>query len=165
MDSTGCVPQDPLKHPGVHFPPPLIFLLGIGGGLLCNKWWPLPLLPPQWRAVEVVGGWASIAFWAAIAAWSMVLFARQGTAIYPNSPATKLVTWGPYRFSRNPMYVAFSVLYFGLSMMVSTAWPLLFQPIVWVLLYFFVIRREERYLASAFGAEYEAYRARVRRWL
>jgi protein-S-isoprenylcysteine O-methyltransferase Ste14 len=75
------------------------------------------------------------------------------------------VTGGPYRRTRNPMYVAMTLLYLGASLLMNGLWPLLALPVVLAALTFAVIRREERYLSSAFGAEYDAYRRRVRRWL
>jgi len=83
----------------------------------------------------------------------------------PNRPATRLVTWGPYRLSRNPMYLALSILYLGVSILVNTSWPVFFLPVALASLYLLVIRREERYLSAAFGREYELYRSTVRRWL
>ncbi|NKB71736.1 MAG: isoprenylcysteine carboxylmethyltransferase family protein [Candidatus Latescibacteria bacterium] len=152
-------------HPGVHFPPPLLFVVPLGIGWQCNKWLPLALLPELWRAGQVMAGWGLIVVAGLLAGWAMVTFALRRTAIFPNRPATALVTWGPFRYSRNPMYIAMSVLYIGVSMLINTAWALFFLPGVWAALYYLVIRREERYLTSAFGAEYDAYRARVRRWV
>ena len=72
---------------------------------------------------------------------------------------------GPYRLSRNPMYVALSLLYVSLAALVNVAWPLVLWPAVVASLSSFVIRREERYLSGAFGAESADYRRRVARWL
>jgi protein-S-isoprenylcysteine O-methyltransferase Ste14 len=76
-----------------------------------------------------------------------------------------LVTSGPYRFSRNPMYVGLSALYLGLALLFNVAWPLALFPVVVMALFRLVIRREERYLAEAFGETYALYAQRVRRWL
>ena len=80
-------------------------------------------------------GWVLVALWAALSAWAMVTFLRERTPVFPNRPARRLVTWGPYRFSRNPMYLSLSVLYLGVSVLVNTIWPLLLLPMVWVALY------------------------------
>ena len=152
-------------NPGVRFPPPLLFVVALGLGVACHKWFPLSLAPPRLRPVGVLGGWSLVAIWVVFMGWAMLTFVRQRTSIVPSRPANALVTWGPYRLSRNPMYVALSVGYVGASMLVNALWPVLFLPAVWALLYLLVIRREERYLAAAFGDEYESYRARVRRWL
>lgn len=152
-------------HAGIHFPPPLLFVAGLAAGFFCQRWRPLQLAPPGVRPAGVVVGWLLVAASGLLAAWAMTTFARQGTAIYPNRPATVLVTVGPYRHSRNPMYVALSLLYLGVSVLIDSTWPVLFLPAVWASLSFLVVRREERYLAAAFGDAYHAYRKRVRRWL
>lgn len=152
-------------HPGVHFPPPLLYTVGLGAGVLLHGWIPLHLVPSRWRVVGVLMGWLLIGFWAGLSGWAMVTFLQQRTSIFPNRPARLLVTWGPYGFSRNPMYLALSALHVGVSILLNTAWPLLFLPAVWASLYVLVIHREERYLAAAFGGQYESYCGRVRRWL
>jgi len=75
------------------------------------------------------------------------------------------VTTGPFRWSRNPLYLAILIIYVGTTLVVDALWPfVLLVPLI-ALLEWGVIRREERYLARTFGEPYEAYRARVRRWL
>jgi protein-S-isoprenylcysteine O-methyltransferase Ste14 len=91
-------------------------------------------------------------------------FARARTAIYPNQPARALVTTGPYRFSRNPMYLGLTAAYFGLALVLNWAWPLVLLPVVLGALSALVIDREERHLASSFGTAYTEYRRHVRRW-
>lgn len=92
-------------------------------------------------------------------------FRRIGTAVEPWKPSTALATGGLYRLSRNPIYLGFAITYVGLAVaMDSVLVLLLLIPCLWVVDRF-VIRREERYLSARFGPEYEAYRARVRRWL
>ncbi|WP_298743776.1 isoprenylcysteine carboxylmethyltransferase family protein, partial [uncultured Brevundimonas sp.] len=92
-------------------------------------------------------------------------FRRLGTAVQPWKPTTVLATGGLYRFSRNPIYLGFAITYAGLAVaMDSVLVLLLLIPCLWVIDRF-VIQREERYLSAKFGAGYDAYRARVRRWL
>ncbi len=153
------------RDPGVRFPPPLLFIAALGAGILLHQWFPLQILPSQWRFVGLLLGWLLVGCAAGLSGWAMTTFLRGRTSIRPDRPASKLVTWGPYRLSRNPMYIALSSLHLGVSILVNTSWPVLFLPMVWVFLYFSVIRREERYLAAAFGNEYESYCSRVRRWL
>ena len=83
----------------------------------------------------------------------------------PNLPAARLVTNGPYRITRNPMYVSLVALYLAVSLLLNSWWPVLFLPLVIFVMGLAVIRREERYLAGAFPEEYAAYRRNVRRWL
>jgi protein-S-isoprenylcysteine O-methyltransferase Ste14 len=76
-----------------------------------------------------------------------------------------LLQSGPFRLSRNPLYVGLVALDAGLALLAGSVWALLFVPVGIAALVWGAIRPEERYLAGKFGAEYEAYRARVRRWL
>ena len=96
----------------------------------------------------------------------LIAFRRARTTINPMKPqaTSSIVDSGVYRLTRNPMYVGLTGLYLGVTVLIDSLWPLLLLPMVLVALYFFVIRREERYLAARFGADYEDYRRRVRRW-
>ena len=80
-------------------------------------------------------------------------------------PTRTIVVKGPYRFTRNPMYVALSVAYLGIALIINSVWSLVFLPFVVLLVDRYVIHREESYLVRKFGTEYDAYRGRVRRWL
>jgi len=92
-------------------------------------------------------------------------FRRLGTAVEPWKPSTVLAVDGLYRFSRNPIYLGFAITYVGLAIAMDSVFVLLLLiPCLWVVDRF-VIQREERYLSARFGADYDAYRARVRRWL
>jgi protein-S-isoprenylcysteine O-methyltransferase Ste14 len=149
-------------RPGVIAPPPLIYmaalLLALGIHLLAP--WALPV--PVW-ARWLGAGLVLLAVIVAITA--RMTFARQGTNVNPYKPALALVTAGPFRFTRNPMYVSMTTLYVGLLLWTRIGWLLLLAPFVLALMHFGVVLREERYLARKFGAEYDAYRARVRRYL
>jgi protein-S-isoprenylcysteine O-methyltransferase Ste14 len=81
------------------------------------------------------------------------------------NPTTALVTSGPYRFTRNPMYLGMSFLYIAFAFAFGVIWALAFLPAVIVMVDRFVIAREEPYLEQKFGQSYRAYKARVRRWL
>jgi protein-S-isoprenylcysteine O-methyltransferase Ste14 len=80
-------------------------------------------------------------------------------------PAATLVQHGPYRFSRNPMYVGLTLSYIGLALTLNTWWPLVLLPLVLLLLFRLVVQKEERHLSEKFGEAYEAYCRRVRRWV
>lgn len=151
--------------PGVRFPPPLLFIGGFALGWLLERYWHrLPLAAAGSTALERAGVIIVVAGFTLVV-WGMMTFRAAGTAIIPNQPASRLVSSGPYRFTRNPMYVGFTVAYLGGVALVNSAWPLILLPIVLLLLIALVIRREETHLAEAFGADYESYRARVRRWM
>jgi protein-S-isoprenylcysteine O-methyltransferase Ste14 len=97
--------------------------------------------------------------------WGLATFARARTPIIPDRPARQLVSHGPYRISRNPMYLGLTSLYTGLALVLNLAWPLVLLPVVLLTLTATVIVHEERHLRAAFGATYEDYCRRVRRWI
>lgn len=152
-------------NPGVHFPPPTLFVVGFLIAVALDRWMLSLRLGGVSRNALLIAGWVLIVAGMLVLLWALLTFARARTAILPSRPARTIVATGPFRYSRNPMYVAFSAIYIGLSLLMSMAWPLLLLPLVLLGLYALVIRREEHYLGHAFGAEYAAYRSRVRRWL
>ncbi len=92
------------------------------------------------------------------------LFFRAGTSPNPTRPTTALVTGGPFRLSRNPMYVGISLVYLGVALLLDSVWAVLLTVVVVVSLDRLVIRREERFLEARFGEDYLAFKRRVRRW-
>lgn len=148
--------------PGVIAPPPVLYggALAVGAGL---DWLiPLPLLAPgAGQAPGVVLILAGLA----LALRCVLLFRQAGTAVEPYKPSTAIVSSGPYRFSRNPIYVALTVVSVGIGLWANSAWMLgLLLPTL-VIMRIAVIGPEERYLEAKFGAAYLDYKARVRRWL
>ena len=155
----------PLRSPGVRFPPPILFVAGLAIGWLLDRF---VLALPLTRAVSghtTAIGLGLVIIGVLLAAWGIITFRRVGTAIIPHHQATRIVAEGPYRFTRNPMYTGMTIAYLGGAVLLGTWWPVVLLPIVLVMLVRFVVRREERYLSDAFGSEYAAYCARVRRWL
>lgn len=142
-------------------PPPLIYLVPLALGLLLHRRYPFEL--PGRRVTMVVGLVCILA--AAIVLPALLAFLRAATRPEPWRPATALVTEGPYRFSRNPMYLGFTLLYLGIALLFGSLWPLLFLPLVLSVMHFGVIVREEAYLERRFGDAYREYRRRVNRWL
>jgi protein-S-isoprenylcysteine O-methyltransferase Ste14 len=156
---------EPLRHPGVKFPPPILFAFGALAGWALNRRYPLPLMAATREAIGSTAGWAALVLGFLISLWGMWTFRLARTAIVPIAPATKIVDSGPYRFSRNPMYLGMSLMLLGGSLLTNNFWMLLTLPLALLLLYRLVIKREEAYLLSAFPVEYGAYRARVRRFI
>jgi protein-S-isoprenylcysteine O-methyltransferase Ste14 len=153
------------KGPAIRFPPPFLFVGGFAAAWMLHLLLPFEIsgrgpLPGQ----EIFGA-GLMAGGLAFMAGGLATFASQGTAIIPHRPARVLVRTGPYRFTRNPMYVGLTFGYVGLAVALNWAWPLVLLPVVLIMLSTLVIRREERYLREAFGGEYETYCRRVRRWL
>lgn len=151
--------------PGVWFPPPTLFVVGFLLALALDRWVFSIRFGGASRPTLVVTGWLLIAAGLSVLLWAMLTFTVARTAILPSRPARTIVATGPFRFSRNPMYIGLSSIYIGLSLLMGMVWPLVLLPLVLLSLHALVIRREERYLDDAFGEEYAAYRARVRRWL
>jgi protein-S-isoprenylcysteine O-methyltransferase Ste14 len=154
-------------HPGVRVPPPLLFFAALFLGVALDRWiYPIHFAGDEVERTPFVAlGWLAVICGFAIIAWGMTTFRRARTAIMPFRSARTIVASGPYRFSRNPMYLGFAVAHAGFAFVFGTAWPLILLPLVLTALWFLVIRREERYLAHAFGDEYARYQQRVRRWI
>lgn len=149
--------------PAVRFPPPLLFVAGLGGGVLLDR-----LLPAAWRVPRgtpaevlgvVLGALGLVLVYAGI-----VTFRRFRTAVYPNRPAKLVVDTGVYGVTRNPMYFGMTLFYLGGVQVLHSTGALLLLPLVLWLLHALVIVREERHLRQAFPAEYDAYCRRVPRW-
>lgn len=150
------------KTAGVIAPPPLIYLAGVVIGLvLRNPAW-TPLLP---RGLGYGLGAVLIlsAVWISLS--GVREMRRAGTAVSPRIPTTALVTTGPFRFSRNPLYVALTLFYLGIAIAAQSLWALALLLVVLPVMQYGVIYREERYLEDTFGAEYLRYKKRVRRWI
>lgn len=154
--------EPPPDRPGIQVPPPTVYLLVFLAGLLLQRYAALPrVTAPALR----IGGFALMFAGLVVAVWSFALFwiARTSPAYF--HPTRRIVTGGPYRVSRNPMYLALLALYVGLSLWLGLLGPLLLTPMVVLAMNAFIISREESYLDRRFGEEYREYRSRVRRWL
>ena len=89
---------------------------------------------------------------------------RAGTSPEPHKPTARLVAHGPFKLSRNPIYVSYALAEVGIGLLVNSAWLLILLPAAIVLMHYGVIRREEAYLDQRFSDEYREYKQRVRRW-
>ena len=142
--------------------PPFVYLGSIALGLVLHLLWPARLAPasvstPVGAAVTVL---AIALFFSAVRS-----LRAAGTPIPGNRPTTTIVRTGPYRFSRNPIYLAFSLVQLGLSLWVNSLALLITLIPAVALMWLVVIPREERYLEARFPSEYSPYKASVRRWL
>jgi protein-S-isoprenylcysteine O-methyltransferase Ste14 len=153
------------RGPGTPFPPTFLFIIGFAIAWWADDQRPLTLLGDEGRRIGIGVGLAAIALGAAVFSWGMSTFARVRTGIMLQRAATELVTDGPYRWSRNPMYLGIIVMYVGAAFVLGSLWPLLFLPIILLLLVVVAIRREERYLRTTFGRAYEEYCRLVGRWI
>jgi protein-S-isoprenylcysteine O-methyltransferase Ste14 len=153
--------SDERDIPGVVAPPPLIYAAGLLLGWGLQRLWPRPWLPVDWaRPLGIVLLLAGL-----VGVVAVLAFRRAGTTPNPRRPTARLVTGGPYRVTRNPMYVGFTLWYLAASSWANALWPVVLLPLVLLVLQRGVIAREETYLQRRFGREYDEYRTRVRRWL
>ncbi len=159
-------------HPNVAVPPPLIYFAFLGLGWALDRYGVQIGLPAGedmslGLGTELRRGFALALILGGLLLDGMAagLFRRLGTAVEPWKPSTALATDGPYRFSRNPIYVGFAITYAGLAVGMNSPITLLLLIPCLLVVDRFVIQREETYLAAKFGADYDAYRNRVRRWL
>jgi protein-S-isoprenylcysteine O-methyltransferase Ste14 len=148
------------ETPGVVAPPPLLYAVPLAAGLVAQHYRPQPVLPLLLGRVVGIG----LVFLGFIAFVAIAAFRRAGTSPNLWKPATALVVSGPYRWTRNPMYVGLTLWYLGITAWVNSLWPLLALPLALLLMEYGVIRREETYLERQFGEEYRRYKATVRRW-
>jgi len=149
-------------NPGVWFPPPLCYALAVLIGVLLNRRWPVPIAA---GSLTTIAGVVFVLGWMALAFASIGQFRRSKTSIVPIRPAAAFVLAGPYHYTRNPMYVSLALLTVAGGLFLNTWWPIVMLVPTLAFVQQFVIVPEERYLQRRFGAEYEAYTHRVRRWL
>lgn len=150
-----------VDHARVLCPPAVIILAGFFGGMALDLLMPIEFLPPP---LDAILGWPLAVFGAALMATAVVMMRRVGTTVNPFGRTLRLVTGGPFRISRNPIYVGLIFVYIGLSLRFGLLWSLVLLPVVVVVLTWAVIKREERYLLTKFGRAYLDYQARVPRW-
>jgi protein-S-isoprenylcysteine O-methyltransferase Ste14 len=141
--------------------PPLIPVTSFLAGIALDRLLPLRAHVPDLRALgAVIFGVGIAGFF-----WMIATMKLARTPIHNAKTPTALVQTGPFRWTRNPMYLFGNVWYVGLALLLREPGPLLFVPVAALLTHYCVVLREEEYLARKFGADYERYRERVRRWL
>ena len=143
--------------------PPLAWGLAVIAGLALNWLVPLPFLP-----VDLPAGWlGAMVFILALAlvAWAIVTITRAGSNVPTNLPITTIVASGPYRFTRNPIYLGMFLGLIGLAIAFDNLWLLMMLVPFALVIRYGVVTREEAYLERKFGDAYRGYRSRVGRWL
>ena len=147
---------------GVAFHPPLLLIPSLALGFLL-RW--LANVPVVSSTAAGVIGPALVALAFGVFSWAVVTMLRGGTSIPTHRPTVAIITAGPFRFSRNPIYLSMILLHIGVGIWANSLWFLVLAANAVVLLTWGVIAREERYLERKFGDEYLRYKSRVRRWL
>lgn len=147
--------------PGVIAPPPIIFAGALGAAFLLDL-----LIPMKVPMISLeIPGYVLLGVGVLMVLWAFMAMRRAGTTANPNKKTLALVTGGPFRFSRNPVYLGMTMLYFGLALALNSLWPVVLYPLLLIVMLFGVIFREERYLLLRFGTKYLKYKVAVRRWL
>lgn len=146
---------------GTRVPPPLLYVAGYASGAIIQA--ALPIRIPAHSTSTWIGVALGAAGLGTVAA-SIRELHRSGTTVTPNGSVTNLVTTGPYRLSRNPIYLGFALAYAGIAIHLRTGWALVLLPGVIAAVDRAVIAREENYLEQTFPAEFRDYRARTGRW-
>ena len=159
MAQTGELPE--VANRGI-VRPPLVYLGAIALGFLLHGAWPAGFVSP---AVSAPLGAVTVLIAVALFFSAVRTLRAAGTPVPGDRPTTTIVRAGPYRYSRNPIYLAFSLLQLGLACWVNSLWLLVTLVPAVALMSFVVIAREERYLQAHFPSEYLPYKAVVRRWL
>jgi protein-S-isoprenylcysteine O-methyltransferase Ste14 len=145
--------------------PPIIYLSAIVSSLLLNVVYPLPWFGQPLSAILFVLGWLSIAAFAALNILAIRAMRRAGTTVRPDRPTDHLVTDGPFSFTRNPLYLAGTLLVLGIGLVLGIAWFLLLALSAAFTVQKVTIEQEERHLQARFGETYQDYARRVRRWI
>lgn len=143
--------------------PPIAWALAVVAGLVLQWLYPLPFLP-----ATVPAGWVGgLVFLAGLALlfWSAATFRRAGTAVQASVPTSSIVAEGPYRYSRNPIYVAMFLGLAGVAIGFDSLWHVILLVPFYLVIRYGVVAREEAYLARKFGEIYLGYKRSVRRWL
>jgi protein-S-isoprenylcysteine O-methyltransferase Ste14 len=149
-------------HVQVILPPPVIFLGYLVSAVVLQ--WVVPLPTPWTLPLRILGGVLVMAGLVLCgSAFSEMMKAH--TTPDPHQPSTALVTTGPYRFTRNPIYLGFLLIYLGFTSLAGTLWGLLLSPFLIGTITRWIIHAEEAYLGGKFKEEYQVYYSRVRQWI
>jgi protein-S-isoprenylcysteine O-methyltransferase Ste14 len=148
--------------PNVKIIPPLVYLAGIVIGVVISIWIPTKIVPSSlaWMLGGIV-----IVCGAVLAGSAILKFKGVGTTVRPDRTASTLVVLGPYRISRNPMYLGLALVYLGIAIADQSIWALILLPVVLTIIQRRAIEPEEAFLERRFGADYIQYKENVGRWI
>ena len=150
-------------HANALIHPPFTYILPLVAGIILHFIQPFSIFSNQ-----VVGdfiGWPLLALGLLLAIWAMRTMINAGEHYKINKPTNKIVSHGPFSFTRNPIYLAFNLIYLGIAFNLNELWLISFSPIAFLTLHYGVILKEEQYMESKLGKEYLKYKERVRRWI
>lgn len=141
-----------------NIPIPQGHVIPLAAGVALNWWRPLEFWQAVWQRQVI--GWTLLLMGLLLALWAATVF-----NLMDFEKPTAIITTGPYAFSRNPMYVAWTLIYLALTLLVNTPWLIALFPVPLLIMHFIYIRSEEHQLEQKFGEEYRQYCARVRRYV
>lgn len=151
-----------MQRPYFVVPAPALFVAVAGIAILLERIWPLQMA----ASINLFyGGWMLVDAGMVFMLWTVWLMLWRKTTLNPYGKPQRLLHEGPFRVSRNPLYIAMLAIYLGAGLLWGSYWPLLLFPLLVVLLQFGIIRHEERLLHIHFGDDYAKYCKKVRRWL
>ena len=155
----------PGATPPSHFPwPPVLFLAAAVGGWLLQRMWPLAWPGLNDTPAKLIG-WSFVVGGFGLAGWALLTMLRGGGEFRPHAQATVLITHGPFRRLRNPMYLGYVLILLGLADMSQNIWIAILTPAFALAVTLLAILPEERHLEERFGGDYLDYKAQSRRWL
>jgi protein-S-isoprenylcysteine O-methyltransferase Ste14 len=152
-------------NPVMRIPVPWVFILAYLVGFVVQLYLPIPVQSAKVVRISLITGLVLVVIGVAFAFSALGIFKKRSTTTIPFERPTSLVMSGPYRFSRNPMYVGLTLIYLGVAGTRAEFWPVIVLPVLLAYVNFIVIPVEEQHLREAFGDSYVQYSARVRRWL
>jgi protein-S-isoprenylcysteine O-methyltransferase Ste14 len=145
--------------------PPIIYLVAIAVSVLLNVFYPLPWFAQPLSDIFFAIGWLMIAAFVALNISAIRAMRRAGTTVRPDRGTDHLVTDGPFGFTRNPLYLAGTMLILGIGLVSGIVWFLLLAILAAFAVQKLAIEREEGHLQARFGKTYLDYASRVRRWI
>jgi len=142
--------------------PPIWLALGLIAIPVLHRYLPLAeLIPAPWHYAGVAIALAGFA----LGGWATALFRRAGTTLVPGQESAALVVGGPFRWTRNPIYLGMAAMLLGACVFAGSLSPFAVVPAFMIIIQRLFIRSEEAMMAKKFGAEFAAYCAEVRRWI
>jgi protein-S-isoprenylcysteine O-methyltransferase Ste14 len=148
--------------PNVKIIPPLVYLAGLVIGFVANIWISFKVVP---NSIAWILGGILIIFGAVLPGSALFKFKEVGTTVRPDRAANTLVTAGPYKVTRNPMYLGLAIVYLGIAIAGQSVSAIILLPIVLAIIQHWVVGPEEAFLEKRFDAEYISYKEKVRRWI
>jgi len=148
--------------PNVKIIPPLVYLAGLVIGFVANIWMSIKVVP---NSIAWILGGILIICGAVLTGSAVLKFKDVGTTVRPDRAASTLVIAGPYKITRNPMYLGLALVYLGIAIAGQSVWALILLPVVLIIIQRGAIEPEEAFLEKRFGATYVSYKEQVRRWI